>query len=211
MRRNVECLPVAEEVLIAAERLDLVPVIADTLITKGSVLADTGRPYEGMSLIETGVRLAEQHGLTRIGLRGRLNLGFFLGGHDPEGAMAALRPALREARRLGDRGLIPNILANIAGASVPLRPIPRGAAGTRGGTRRWTTRARTAAWLVVEVAWHRAVLGIPVDEELAEIEEATRTLTDPQFIAFTHVVGAVVAWVRGDEVTARAEIPRDDR
>ena len=31
--------------------------------------------------------------------------------------MAALRPALREARRLGDRGLIPNIIANIAGAS----------------------------------------------------------------------------------------------
>ena len=62
MRRNVECLPVADQVLTAAERLDLLPVIADTLITKGSVLADTGRSYEGLSLIETGVRLAEQHG-----------------------------------------------------------------------------------------------------------------------------------------------------
>ena len=39
MRPDLDCLPVADQVLAAAERMDLVPVIADTLITKGSVLA----------------------------------------------------------------------------------------------------------------------------------------------------------------------------
>ncbi|MGZ6295296.1 MAG: ATP-binding protein, partial [Candidatus Limnocylindrales bacterium] len=204
MRRNVECLPVAEEVLIAAERLDLVPVIADTLITKGSVLVDMGRSYEGLSLIEAGLRLAEQHGLTRIGLRGRLNLGFYLASHDPEGAMAALRPALREARRLGDRGLIPNILANIAGASY-LSGRSREVLPELEAALAMDYEGAHRSWLVLEAAWHRTVLGIPVERDLAELDEAMQTLTDPQFVAGTHVIRAVVAWAKGDEVAARAE------
>ncbi|HXX61295.1 MAG TPA: adenylate/guanylate cyclase domain-containing protein, partial [Candidatus Sulfotelmatobacter sp.] len=160
MGHNHECLPVADQVLVAAERLDLIPVIADTLITKGSVLADTGRSHEGLSLIETGVRLAEQHGLPRTGLRGRLNLGFFQAGDDPEAAMAALQPALREARRLGDRGLLPNILANIAGASFfsgrSREVLPELEAALA-----MDYEATHRTWLVTEAAWHRALLGIP--------------------------------------------------
>ena len=204
MRRNAECLPIADEVLVAAERLDLIPVITDTLITKGSVLTDLGRPYEGLSLIETGVRMAEQHGLSRLGLRGRLNLGFYLSGHDPEAAMAALGPALREARRLGDRGLLPNILANVAGASYfsgrsreVLPELEAALAMDYEGVHR--------SWLVAEAAFHRALLGILTEEDLAEIDEAERTLTDPQFQAFVHVVRGVAAWARGDEMVARAE------
>jgi class 3 adenylate cyclase/tetratricopeptide (TPR) repeat protein len=204
MNRDQSCLPVADQVLTAAERLDLVPVVADTLITKGSVLSGAGRSYEGLSLIETGVRLAEQHGLARTALRGRLNLGYFLAGHDPEAAMAALGPALREARRLGDRGLIPNILANIAGASYfsgrSLQVLPELDAALA-----MDYEGSHRTWLVAEAVWHRAMLGIPVDEELAEIDEALRTMADPQFVAFMHTVHAIVAWARGDEVTARAE------
>ncbi len=204
MRRNEECLPVAEEVLIAAERLDLVPVIADTLITKGSVLVDTGRPYEGLSLIETGLRQAEQHGLPRIALRGRLNLGFYLGGTDPEGAMAALLPALREARRVGDRGLIPNILANIAGASY-LSGRSREVLPELEAALAMDYEGAHRSWLVAGGGLAPRPAGDPHGRRSAEIREAARTLTDPQFIAATHVVGAVVAWASGDEVTARAE------
>ena len=204
MRRNVECMPVADRVLTEAERLDLLPVIADTLITKGSVLADTGRSYEGLSLIETGVRLAEQGGYSRTVLRGRLNLGYFYAGHDPEAALAALRPALREARRLGDRGLLPNIIANIAGASYfsgrSLEVLPEIEAAL---AMDYEDIHRT--WLMAEAIWHRALLGIAVDEELAAIEEALPTLGDPQFVSFWHAVRAIVAWTRGDEVGARAE------
>jgi class 3 adenylate cyclase/tetratricopeptide (TPR) repeat protein len=204
MRLELECLPVADEVLIAAERLDLVPVIADTLITKGSVLAGLGRSYEGLSLIETGVRLAEQRGLSRTGLRGRLNLGYFLAGHDPDAALAALRPALREARRLGDRGLIPNIIANIAGASYfsgrSLEVLPEIEAALA-----MDYEGAHRTWLLAEATWHRALLGIPVDEDLARIDADLRTVDDPQFVAFSHVVRAIAAWARGDEVTARAE------
>ncbi len=204
MRRELECLPVADEVLTAAERLDLVPVIADTLITKGSVLAGSGRPHEGLSLIETGVRLSEQHGLSRTGLRGRLNLGYYLAGHDPEAAMASLRPALREARRMGDRGLIPNIIANIAGASYfsgrSLEVLPEIEAALA-----MDYEGAHRTWLLAEATWHRALLGIPVEEDLARMDTDLQTLDDPQFVAFSHVVRAIAAWARGDEVAARAE------
>jgi len=168
------------------------------------VLADTGRSYEGLSLIETGVRLAEQHGLPRTGLRGRLNMGYFLAGHDPEAAMAALRPALREARRLGDRGLLPNIIANIAGASYfsgrSLEVLPEIEAALA-----MDYEGVHHTWLTAEATWHRALLGIPVDEALAEIDADLQTMADPQFGAFNHAVRAMAAWARGDELTARAE------
>jgi tetratricopeptide (TPR) repeat protein len=179
-------------------------VIADTLISKGGVMAGAGRAHEGLSLIEAGVRMAEQHGLARTALRGRLNLGYYLAGHDPEAAMAALGPALREARRLGDRGLIPNILANIAGASYfsgrsreVLAELEAALAMDYEGSHR--------AWLLAETVWHRALLGIPVEAELVEIDAALLTLSDPQFVAFMHTVHSIIAWAAGDEKTARAE------
>ena len=204
MNRDESCLPIAEQVLTAAEHLDLVPVVADTLITKGSVLAGAGRTHEGLSLIETGVRLAEQHEIPRTALRGRLNLGYFLAAHDPEAAMAALRPALREAHRLGDRGILPTILANIAGASYfsgrSLEVLPELEAALA-----LDFEGSHRTWLLAEATWHRAILGIPVDKELAEIDAAVPTLADPQLIAFSHTVHSIVASAAGDEVTARAE------
>ena len=45
---------VADRVLASAERVDLVEVVADTLITRGSALTHLGRPYEGIGAVETG-------------------------------------------------------------------------------------------------------------------------------------------------------------
>ncbi len=53
---------VADRVLASAERVDLVEVVADTLITRGSALTHLGRPYEGIGAVETGQRLAAEHG-----------------------------------------------------------------------------------------------------------------------------------------------------
>ena len=43
----------ADRVLVAAERLDLVEVVADAFVTRGSALMGLGRRYEGIGVIET--------------------------------------------------------------------------------------------------------------------------------------------------------------
>ncbi len=95
---------VADRVLAAAERADLVALVADTLVTKGSALANLRRGYEGSGAIETGMRLAERHGLALTALRARHNLGT-LATHEGDwrAALGIARAGLAEARRLGRR------------------------------------------------------------------------------------------------------------
>jgi hypothetical protein len=105
---------------------------------------------------------------------------------------------------MGDRGVIPNVIANIAGASYfsgrSLEVLPEIEA-----TLAMDYEGVNGTWLVAEAAWHRALLGIPVDKDLAQIDAGLQTLDDPQFVAFSHTVRSVAAWARGDEVAARAE------
>jgi tetratricopeptide (TPR) repeat protein len=105
---------IAEQVLAAAERLDIIPIIADTLVTRGMGLALTGRVYEGLGALEAGLRLAESSGLPGTVLRARLNIGGVLWWRDPVAAIVASTPGIELARRLGRRseGII--ILANWA-------------------------------------------------------------------------------------------------
>ena len=65
---------VADLVLASSEREDLVALTADTLVTKGTALAEIGRVLEGRGVVEAGVAIAERSGWPAIGLRGRVNL-----------------------------------------------------------------------------------------------------------------------------------------
>ncbi len=56
-------IEVADRALEAAERLDVVPIVADLLITRGSALAHLGRSYEGLGAVRAGIDLADDHGL----------------------------------------------------------------------------------------------------------------------------------------------------
>ena len=64
---NMKAVAVADRVLAVAERLNLVDVVADTLVTRGSALAGEGRKYEGIGAIEAGQRLAAAHALHDTG------------------------------------------------------------------------------------------------------------------------------------------------
>jgi class 3 adenylate cyclase/tetratricopeptide (TPR) repeat protein len=113
-----EAVEVADQVLAVAERHDLVPAVADTLVTKGSALDFLGRPYEGRGVVETGRRLAEANGLDSVALRARNNLCSFLGDDDPRGAMEASRGALELSRRLGERHRLCILLQNLAASAL---------------------------------------------------------------------------------------------
>jgi tetratricopeptide (TPR) repeat protein len=100
---NAKAIEVADRVLAVAERLDLVDVVADTLVTRGGALANEGRRYEGIGAIEAGQRLAVAHSLHRTVLRALNNLASFLMDSDPRAALEAAREGLLLAQRLGER------------------------------------------------------------------------------------------------------------
>jgi len=105
---------VADRALAAAEHADLVELVADSLVTKGTALGGLGRGYEGLGVIETGLHLAERHGLAVTAVRARLNRGWLLSRGDPREALANDRVGLAEARRLGQRGWSTVFLTNAA-------------------------------------------------------------------------------------------------
>jgi class 3 adenylate cyclase/tetratricopeptide (TPR) repeat protein len=116
-RRAIE---VADRGLEAAERLDIVEIVADTLVTKGTALGALGRAYEGLGVIEAGRKLAEANGLETVALRALLNLSGDQMDDDPRMSLEASRAALAKARRLGDRGSLSGILNNLRSACFRL-------------------------------------------------------------------------------------------
>jgi len=114
-RRAIE---VCDRVLVAAERGDLVDLVADTLITRGSALCGLGRTYEGVGAIRAGIELAESAGWRHIGLRGRANLSGNLGASDWREALEVARGALDLARNLGIPSFHPVVVGNAASAAI---------------------------------------------------------------------------------------------
>jgi len=93
----------ADRTLAIAERLDRVDLVADTLITRGVALVSAGRGYEGVGCLETGLRLAQQHGLLATEIRARINMGGPLTDRDPRAAFEISRVGLQQVRRFGHR------------------------------------------------------------------------------------------------------------
>jgi tetratricopeptide (TPR) repeat protein len=116
-RRAVE---LADRVLEIAERQDLVPIIAGSLVTRGTALASLGRGYEAMGVLEAGRQLAETRGLMDTTLRAYINLGVALGDRDPRAAFEASCAALEQARRVGDRGAALFVLGNAVEGAIPV-------------------------------------------------------------------------------------------
>ncbi|MFI5200558.1 MAG: hypothetical protein ACHQXL_09325, partial [Candidatus Limnocylindrales bacterium] len=107
----------ADRALISAERLYLVPVIADAITTKGSSMALVGRVWEGLGLVRAGRQLADANGLIGTSLRASISLTGALNVYDPRGSMEIGREGFDLARRLGLRHLAV-ITASNAGESA---------------------------------------------------------------------------------------------
>ena len=110
-------LGLADRVLAAAERGDLVESIAYSLITRGSVLTNLGRSYEGMGCLRTGLELARKHGFALVAMRAENNMLVDLNRRDPRQAMQLARTALETAKALALPSYLSGILGNSADAS----------------------------------------------------------------------------------------------
>jgi tetratricopeptide (TPR) repeat protein len=176
--RSIE---VADRVLAMAERADLVALVADTLVTKGTSLGSLGRGYEGLGVLQTGMHLAERHGLAVTATRARLNRGFLLSPGDPREALANDRLGLAEARRLGQRTWSDVFLTNAAvnarwtgdwdWALVELDELLAG-----------DLERETRIIGLTSVIQIRALRGDPVAELLAEAERLAGDATDRQIL-----------------------------
>jgi class 3 adenylate cyclase/tetratricopeptide (TPR) repeat protein len=102
MSRQADALPLLERALTIGERLDLIDLVANSLITRGTGLAGMGRPREGTALLHAGTELAEAHDLTRAIRRGLNNLGFVAQSDSIVDTFRYSRRMLELARRVGD-------------------------------------------------------------------------------------------------------------
>ncbi len=102
----------ADRALAIAERLDRVDIVADVLLSRGVALTSLGRAYEGIGCLETGLSLAQRHGLLRTEMRARTNMGGPLTDRDPRAAFEISRVGLEQARRYGHRQGVSLLLGN---------------------------------------------------------------------------------------------------
>ena len=171
-RRAIE---LADPVLETAEHLDLVPIVADTLITKGSALAQIGRTAEGLALLGAGQELAEKHGLAYAVMRAIGNRAGYGASQDPRSVVEMGRAGLALGRRLGIRN--PVVTTNAANAALRVGE--------------WTWALRTLeeelaedlepsdrSELLVSAVWLHALLGNSTEDLIAEIEGLNAGETD---------------------------------
>ena len=115
---NRRAIEVADPVLEAAEHADLVAIVADTLVTKGTALGILGRPIEGLGVIGAGQALAQAHDISATIVRGHINSSFLLATLDPRAGLAEAQEGLAVARRLGRKSEAAVLLGNCLDAAV---------------------------------------------------------------------------------------------
>ncbi len=115
-----EALAWADRTLWDSERLELDAITADTLASKGGILAFRGRIREGLALLEAGMRLAEAEGFPVAAARAANNLSAAISNEDPRAAVAAGRHGIELARRYGNLTYLIGCLSNAVEAALPV-------------------------------------------------------------------------------------------
>ena len=179
-RRAVE---VADRVLEAAEHLDLVPILADTLVTKGSALGSIGRLTEGNGVIQIGGRLAEAHGLHAIALRALNNSSVGLAEIDPRAGAEAARAGLALSRRLGQRFWMFAFVGGSAWGGFLTGDWDRALEELQTGLAE-EPDPPDRMLLLNNLASFRAVRGEPVEAEIAEMERLSEGETDAALLGY---------------------------
>jgi len=164
-----ESIVTSERALVIAERLDLIQIVADVLITRGVSLYNVGRAYEGIGSIETGMRLADENGIVESQLRARTNLGGPLSDRDPRAELGVSRAGLELARRLGHRQSVSLLLGNASVGAHECGEWDWAVSALQAGLETEEAEQRlTLLGFLVEILVDR---GEPIDESASEIEE----------------------------------------
>ncbi|CAN5735216.1 hypothetical protein BH24CHL6_BH24CHL6_13310 [soil metagenome] len=167
-------LEVADRVLAAAEHANLLPVITDTMITKGSALANQGRAREGAGLLRAALALAEENGLADLVFRATVNVVATEMAHDPLKSFATARRGLATMSRMG-RPHTPTLAGNMAEVALRLGEWQAALDALDGVLQR---RLDPIDWVQSSAIRInvRLLQGAASDEDLRELEEAAQAI-----------------------------------
>jgi len=195
---------IADRVLAAAELADLVDIVSDTLVTKGSALRYLRRYHEGLGLIQVGKELAEKHGLLPTVHRALNNLASFASDDDPRFALAAAREGLAITERLGTRPF--QLLDNAVSAALHTGDWDW-AIGELAERRSVETDRLARMVVLSDLSAFLSFRGDPWADVLAELEDlvAGQPETSVDFTG-VHWARAGEAFVAGRYAEARAHV-----
>ncbi len=202
-RRAIE---VADPVLEAAERADLVAIVADTLLTKGASLASLSRVTEGLSLIRGGQALAEANGLNRTLLRALINHSAVDISRNPRAALESVISGLALARQLGERSPAATLLANGTEAAIRTGDWPWALAELEAALAE-DIEASDRIVLVGTLVAIRSMRG-DASDDLAELTTNIGMATDAILLTSLYIAKAYDAFGRGHLTDARAALSR---
>ena len=200
---NRRAIEVADRVLAAAEHADVLEIVADTLVTRGTALAIEGRPIEGLGAIRAGRDLADAQGYGATVVRADVNHVFVATLRDPRSGYEAAGTGIAYAQRLGIRQGMPILVGNL------------GETGLRTGA--WAAvldemdrflaqdwEASDRVQLMNSGSQIRALRGEDMESRLVEMRQLIGDDHDPQLRAIVENVAAYLAFVRGDLRAARS-------
>ncbi|MGH2408007.1 MAG: ATP-binding protein, partial [Candidatus Limnocylindrales bacterium] len=101
-RQDEPAIEMADRAIAAAERLDLVEVLTEALVSKGTARGRAA-PREAMAILFGALKLAQMHGLVRSEYRAGNNLTSYLEAEDPAAAVELAKRGEELATRLGSR------------------------------------------------------------------------------------------------------------
>jgi len=198
-----KAIEIVDKVLEAAEHADLKAVVADALVTKGTSLGTLGRVIEGVGIISAGRLLAETNGFSGSVLRAINNLAFIEAQRDPRAAFESSRAGLALARRLGLRGWVATMLQNFGEFGLRTGAWTEALSELEAAlAEEWDDVDRM--WILVAATPIRAMRGLPVADQVAEIERLHGDRDDVQADANVAMASGLVAFANGSYEDATA-------
>jgi class 3 adenylate cyclase/tetratricopeptide (TPR) repeat protein len=194
----------ADRALPLAERLDMVPEIADVLNTRATALGFAGRVREGVAGLRGVLEMSEGYGLTYAALRARINLSSVLSAEDPKAGWLVAGPGFEDAKRSGRSDMLPTLGANAAGHAIRIGEWDAGAAIVADllateldPSDRFQAECLSA---VVDI-----LRGRPYEAAMERAEAYAKTSDEPQSAAQIHSTRSWIAFVEGGFEDTHAE------
>ncbi len=201
---NVPAVEWADRALPLAERLDMVPEIADLLNTRATALGYGGRIRESVAGLRGVLEMSTSYGLSYAVLRARINLSSVLSVEDPSAGWRIASEGFEEAKRAGMVEMMTTMGANAAETAIHLGEWDRAdaifedmLAAELAPSDRFVADVFAA---LLDVLRER-----PFDAVLARAQGFAKTSTEPSVIAQLHSLKGWTALAEGRFADAHAE------
>jgi class 3 adenylate cyclase/tetratricopeptide (TPR) repeat protein len=179
--QHPRALQLADETLAAAERADLLPIVADAFVSKGMALGGLGRQREAIALINAGEDLARANGFDETLLAALIVGGFTVGEIDNEVGLGKYREGLAYARRTGRRGIMLQFVNNFGYTAFLVGEWDGGLAEMEAALAEELDLGQRV-WLLSNALIIRVCRGESITDGIAELERLAAVHGDPELI-----------------------------